>query len=107
MLIAGGAGEGPLLRDAWFAVSFLCGIQQRRSVVLGFQRLWTSDAFRCLLFMGLMIGGVGEARVGLTAFVFTRAGWRRHHDAEKHARVCCGIEQRRCDGCFGRCKKSL
>ena len=75
-----------MLRDAWFAGALLCGIQQRRSVVLGKERLRTSDAFRCLLFMGLMIGGVGEARVGLTAFVFTRAGWRRHHDAEKHAR---------------------
>ena len=96
-----------MLRDAWFAGAFLCGIQQRRGVVLGMERLRTSDAFRCLLFMGLMIGGVGEARVELTAFVFTRAGWRRHHDAEKHARVCCGIEQRRCDGCFGLCKKSL
>ena len=96
-----------MLRDAWFAVAFLCGIQQRRSVVLGLQLLRTSDAFRCLLFTGLMIGGVGEARVELTAFVFTRAGWRRHDDAEKHARVCCEIEQRRCDGCFGQGKKSL
>ena len=106
-LIAGGAGEGPLLRDAWFAGAFLCRVQQRRGVVLGIQRLRTSDALRCFLLMGLMIGGGGKASFGLTAFCFTRAGWRRHHDAEIHARVCCGIEQRRCDGCFGRRKKSL
>ena len=34
-LIAGGAGEGSLLRDAWFAVAFLCAVEQRRVVVLG------------------------------------------------------------------------
>ena len=94
-----------MLRDAWFAVSFLCGVQQRRGVVLGSQPIRKSDAFRWLLLMGLMIGWVGEARVELTAFVFTGAGWRRHHDAEKHARVGCGIEQRRCDGCFGQGQK--
>jgi hypothetical protein len=47
----------------------------------------------------------GEARFGLTAVVFTRAGWRRHHDAEIHARVCYGVEQRRFDGRVGLCKK--
>ena len=56
-LIAGGAGEGPLLRDAWFADAFLCGVQQRRGVVLGKQRLRTSDAFRCLILMGPMLCG--------------------------------------------------
>jgi hypothetical protein len=104
----GGAGEGPLLHDAWFAVAFLCAFQQRRGVVLGMELLRTSDAaFRCFLLMGLMLGWRGEARFRLTAVVYTRAGWRRHDDAEKHARVCCEIEQRRCDGCFGRGKKSL
>ncbi len=56
----GGAGEGPLLRDAWFAVAFLCAVQQRRGVVLGRQPQRTSDALRCLLLMGLMlVGGWG------------------------------------------------
>jgi hypothetical protein len=32
------------------------------------------------------LSGGGGARLGLTAVVLTRAGWRRHHDAEKHAR---------------------
>jgi hypothetical protein len=106
-LIAGGAGEGPLLRDAWFSDAFLCAVQQRRGVVLGIQLGRTSDALRCFLLMGLMIGGGRKASVGLTAFCFTRAGWRQHHDHSIHARVRCGIEQRRCDGCFGRSKKSL
>ena len=96
-----------MLRDAWFAGALLCGVQQRRGVMLGKQQLRTSDAFRFLILMGLMIGWGGKARVGLTIVIFTRAGWRRLPDAEKHARVCCGIEQRRCDGCFGRGKKSL
>ncbi len=51
-MIAGGAGEGPLLRDAWFAGAFLCGFQQRRSVVLGLQLLRTSDAFHMFSFDG-------------------------------------------------------
>jgi hypothetical protein len=87
-LIAGGAGEGPLLRDAWFADAFLCCIQQRRGVVLGRQLLRTSDALRCFLLMGLMIGGGGKASFGLTAFCFTRAGWRQHHDHSIRAPVC-------------------
>jgi hypothetical protein len=36
--------------------------------------------------------------------VCSRADWRRHHDPAKFARFCCGVEQRRCDGCFGFCK---
>ncbi len=40
---------GVIVADAWFAESFLCGVQQRRDVVLGRQLLRTSDAFRCLL----------------------------------------------------------
>ena len=96
-----------MLRDVWFAESFLCVVQQRRGVVLGVQLLRTSDALRRLLLMGLLLGGGGKALFGLTAVVFTRAGWRRHHDQSIHARVCCGIEQRRCDGCFGLGKKSL
>ena len=62
-LIAGGAGEGPLLRDAWFAGAFLCAVQQRRGVVLGMERLRTSDAFRWLLLMGLLLAWCGERRV--------------------------------------------
>ena len=106
-MIAGGAGEGPLLRDAWFAGAFLFGVQQRRGVVLGRQLQRRSDAFRCLLLMELMIGVGGKAHFGLMAFFFTRAGWRRHHDLSIHARICFGIEQRRCDGCFGLGKKCL
>ena len=49
----------------------------------------------------------GKARFGLTAAVLTRAGWRRHHVQSIHARVCCRLEQRRCDGCGGLCKKCL
>jgi hypothetical protein len=49
----------------------------------------------------------GGGCFGLTAFVLTRAGWRRHHDQSVHARDCCRLEQRRCDGCFGLCKKWL
>ena len=54
-LIAGGAGEASLLRDAWFAVSFLCTVEQWRGVVLGTERQRTSDAFRCLFLMGLLL----------------------------------------------------
>ena len=49
----------------------------------------------------MKLQSAGEARFGLTAFHFTRAGRRRHHDPENHSRVCYRIEQRRCDGCFG------
>ena len=49
----------------------------------------------------------GETRFGLTVFVFNRAGRRWHHDQSIHARVRCRLEQRRCDGCFGLCKKWL
>jgi hypothetical protein len=90
----------------WFAGTFLCAVQQRRGVVLGmhrqlefeFERLQTSDALRRLLLRGCCFVR-GEARFGLTAAVFTRAGI--------HARVCFGIEQRRCDGCCGRGKQCL
>ena len=36
--------------------------------------------------------------------VCSRADRRRHHDPSILARFCCGVEQRRCDGCFGFCK---
>ncbi len=55
---------------------------------------------------GLLVHA-GAARVGLTAFLFTCAGWRRHYDRSIHARVCCRVEQWRCDGCFGQCKTCL
>ena len=54
-LIAGGAGEGPLLRDVWFAESFVCAVHKRRGVVLGSQLLRTSDALRRLLLTGLLL----------------------------------------------------
>ncbi len=60
-LIAGGAEEGSLSRDACFAVAFLCGVEQWRAVVLGRQRLRTSDALRCLLLMGLLLCAGGGA----------------------------------------------
>jgi hypothetical protein len=50
-----------LLRDAWFAGSFMCGVEQRRGVVLGIQWIRTSDAFRCLLLMGLLLCAGGGA----------------------------------------------
>ncbi len=53
---------------------------------------------------GLLVHA-GAAQVGLTAFWFTCAGWRRHYHPEKNARVCCRVEQWRCDGCFGRGEK--
>ena len=37
-----------------FAGSLLCGIFRRRSVVLGIQRLWSSDACVSFGFEGLM-----------------------------------------------------
>ena len=37
-----------------FAGSFLCGIYRRRSVVLGIQRIWPSDACVFLVCDGLM-----------------------------------------------------
>ena len=55
----------------------------------------------------MKLQSAGEARFGLTAFHFTRAGRRRHHDPEKHARVCYGVEQWRFDGRVGRGKKWL
>ena len=55
---------------------------------------------------GLLVHA-GAARVGLTAFWFTCAGWRRHYDPENHARVCCRVEQWRCDDCFGPGEKCL
>ena len=36
--------------------------------------------------------------------VCSRADRRRHHDPSILARFCCGVEQRRCDGCFRLCK---
>jgi hypothetical protein len=72
-LIAGGAGEGPLLRDAWFAGAFLCGVQQRRGVVLGIERRWTSDAFRFLLLIELLLcAGGGAFRADCVCFYSRR-----------------------------------
>ena len=31
--------------DVLFAGSFVCGVERRRVVVLGIERLWPSDAF--------------------------------------------------------------
>ena len=44
-----------LLRDAWFADAFMCTVEQWRGVVLGTERIRTSDAFRCSLLMGLLL----------------------------------------------------
>ena len=42
-----------------FAVLLLCGIYRRRSVVLGIQQLWPSDACVCFVFDELMcVAGV-------------------------------------------------
>jgi hypothetical protein len=49
------------MRDVWFAGSFLCGVEQRRGVVLGIQQLRTSDALRRLLLMGLLLCAGGGA----------------------------------------------
>ena len=47
-----------------FAGSFLCGIYRRRSVVLGIQRLWPSDACVCFVFDELMCVAGGDVFLG-------------------------------------------
>ncbi len=47
-----------------FAVSFLCGIYRRRSVVLGIQRQWPSDARICFVFVELMCVAEGDVFLG-------------------------------------------
>ena len=55
---------GVIEADARFAVSFLCGIYRRRSVVLGIQRLWPSDACVCFVFDELMCVAEGDVFLG-------------------------------------------
>ena len=43
-----------------FAASFLCGIYRRRSVVLGMEQLWPSDACVFFVFDGLMCVAEGD-----------------------------------------------
>ena len=43
-----------------FAGTLLCGIYRRRSVVLGIQRLWPSDACVFFVFDGLMCVAEGD-----------------------------------------------
>ncbi len=47
-----------------FAGSFLCGIYRRRSVVLGKQRKWPSDACVFFVFDGLMRFAEGDVFLG-------------------------------------------
>ena len=47
-----------------FAVSFLCGIYRRRSVVLGMERQWRSDACVCFVFDELMCVAEGDVFLG-------------------------------------------
>ena len=47
-----------------FAASFLCGIHRRRSVVLGIQRRWPSDACVCFVFDDLMCVAEGDVFLG-------------------------------------------
>ena len=52
-----------------FAGSLLCGVERRRCVVLGKERLWPGDAFLEMLFEVAVAsfesrGGVGETMLG-------------------------------------------
>ena len=47
-----------------YAGSFLCGIYRRRSVVLGIQRLWPSDARICFVSDELMCVAEGDVFLG-------------------------------------------
>jgi hypothetical protein len=47
-----------------FAVSLLCGIYRRRSIVLGIQRLWPSDARVLFVFDELMCVAGGDVFLG-------------------------------------------
>jgi hypothetical protein len=51
-----------------FAASFLCGIYRRRSVVLGIQRLWPSDARVCFVLDELMCVAGGDVFLGDEVF---------------------------------------
>ena len=54
-------GRGHCCVTRLFAGSFLCGVEQRRPVVLGTQRLRRSDVLRCLLLMELLLCAGGAA----------------------------------------------
>ncbi len=52
-----------------FAGALLCGVERRRCVVLGKERLWPGDAFLEMIFEGAVAsfesrGGVGETVLG-------------------------------------------
>ena len=47
-----------------FAGTLLCGIHRRRSVVLGTERLWPSDARICFVFDELMCVAEGDVFLG-------------------------------------------
>ena len=84
-MIAAGAWEGPLLRDAWFAASFLCADEQWRGVVLGTERIRTSDAVRCLLLMGLLLcAGEGAFGADGVCFVSRRLATAPLRETESH-----------------------
>ena len=51
-----------------FAASFLCGIYRRRSVVLGMERQWPSDACVCFVFDELMCVAGGDVFLGDEVF---------------------------------------
>ena len=51
-----------------FAASFLCGIYRRRSIVLGIQRQWPSDACVCFVFDELMCVAGGDVFLGDEVF---------------------------------------
>ena len=51
-----------------FADSFLCGICQRRSVVLGMERQWPSDACVLFVFDELMCVAGGDVFLGDEVF---------------------------------------
>ncbi len=94
------------------AVAFLCGVERRRCVLLGKQLPRPGDAFCCdLSLLCALRGGtccVGVEMRRVADDVLACSAWRRLHDSlyffAKHARCCCWFEQRRCHGCFGRCK---
>ena len=56
-----------------FAALLLCGIYRRRSVVLGIQRLWPSDACVLFVFDELMCVAEGDVFLG-DELVFVQIG---------------------------------
>ena len=56
-----------------FEGSLLCGIFRRRSVVLGIQRIWPSDACVFFVFDGLMYVAEGDVFLG-DELVFVQIG---------------------------------